>query len=126
MDGEPNARSMRGIARRLDDCLLRGQVISLAVNEPDLEEIWLVRQLLLCELSRCFRRADLDDRRIAQVELRPVDHRSQRSRNRHAGSGRALSCRIPRLEVPERAAYVSDRGNSARQPNLEGRRKSRL
>src|SRR5439155_15174141 len=78
------------------------------------------------QVARRIRRRDLDDRRIAEVELRIRDHRNQWSRD---GDARRLSYSlrgVAHLEIPERTADVDDAGHAAREPNLERGGQARL
>src|SRR6266849_390952 len=96
------------------------------MDVPNLEKIGLASELLLRKLARCFRRGDLDDRRISEIQLWSIDHRDQRSCHRHPRGGGALVCRVADLEVPEWPAHVGDAGDPTGQPDFERRWQPRL
>src|SRR5438034_903087 len=110
---------MRFVGGCADDGLLGCQVLARAMDEPHLDVVGLAGELAPDQVARRIRRRDLDDRRIAEVELRIRDHRNQWSRD---GDARRLSYSlrgVAHLEIPERTADVDDAGHAAREPNLE-------
>ena len=126
MHGEFLSGRMRRIADRLDDRLLRREIVAFLVDEPDFQVVGIAFELFR---DQCFRRLDgirLDDRRIAEIELRPAHEREKGPRNRHARRGLGLRCECPHVEIPERPADVHDAGDAAREPDLESLRQPRL
>src|SRR5258708_26793849 len=89
------------------------------MDVPDLEKIGLASELLLRKLARCFRRGDLDDRRISEIQLWSIDHRDQRSCHRHPRGGGALVCRAADLEVPEWPAHGGAAGDPTCPPGFQ-------
>ena len=119
-------RRVRGVTGRLDDGLLLGHVVAGLMDKPHLDEVRLALQFARDQRTRGFGRFDLDDRRIAEVELDPVDHRDQRTGNLYARRRSSLGGDIAHVEIPERAADVDHAGDAAGDPDLERRRQPRL
>src|SRR6267142_3674916 len=93
MRRQAGAAGMRGVPGGLHDRLLLREIVAGLMDEPHLDVVGLALQLARDERARLVRGADLDDRRIAEVELRAVDHRDQRAGHRDARRGRALQDR---------------------------------
>src|SRR5207302_761755 len=72
--GEAHSGRVGSVGSRFDDRLLRGEIVALPVDEPDLDEIGLALQFAPDERSRLVGRGDLDDGRIAQIELHAINH----------------------------------------------------
>ncbi len=123
---EALARRVRGIAGGLHDRLLRREVVALLVDEPHLDVVRLAIELARDELTCSLGRGDCHDRRVAEIELRTLDHRNQGPCDRHARRSGGEDRTIAHVEVPERPADVHDARDSACEPDLEGRVEPRL
>ena len=72
MHRERHSGGMGRIPCRLDDSLLRGEVVAGAVNEPHLKGVWIARQLPSYQFTRLFWRGDsnIPER---DIQIRPWD-----------------------------------------------------
>ena len=123
---EAHPRRMRRVAGRLDDRFLRGEIVARLVDEPDLDVVGLARELARTSARASSGDVDLDDRRIAEVELRASTIEISGPATATRGAAARLSRRVAHLEVPERPADVDDARHAAREPHLERRRQPRL
>ena len=124
--GELLAGRVRRIADRLDDRFLCREVVAFLVDEPDFQIVGIALELLRDQRISRLDGVRLDDRRIAEIELRPAHEREKGPRNRHARRGFRFPCKCPHVEIPERPADVHDTGDAAREPDLESLRQPRL
>src|SRR5258706_9491820 len=126
MHGKARSARVGRVAGRLDDRLLRGEIVAFLVDEPDLDEIGLALQFAPDQRPRRVGGGDLDDGRIADIGLRALDNGNQGAGNGDGGRRGTLQRKGAHLEIPERPAYIDDAGDAAREPDLERRGKAGL
>ncbi len=117
---------MGRIADRTDDGLLRGQVGAGLMYEPHLDVIRVASKLPGDQCRALGHGGGADDRRIVKLQGRVGNHRNQRACHRDLRSNGGGTRRIAHLEVPHRPADIHNRGDSAGDPDLKGRRQASL
>ena len=117
--GEAHSARVGRVGGRLDDRLLRGEIVALLVDEPHLDEIGLAFQFAPDQRTRRVGRGHLDDGRIAEIELHAIDHGNERAGDGDAGRRGTRERRVAHVEIPERPADIDDAGDAAREPDLE-------
>ena len=92
----------------------------LSDDVPNLDVVGFLRSQFADQFSALFWRVDLDDRRIAEIELRTRNARDERPGDRDARSFRGRVGDLTRLEIPHRTADVDDAGDAGTQITREG------